>query len=89
MSLADLLGEGRRSWLSVPEVSRLLELDPSTVREVIKAGKMPGVQPTGERGPWRIPIDQLERHLRANGYQPDHIRQLRATWQGWLAAQEQ
>jgi len=79
---------GRRSWLSVPQVARLLELDPSTVRDAIKDGQLPATQPTGEGGSWRIRIDQFEAYLLAHHYTHDHIRELRTTWQAWLDAAE-
>jgi excisionase family DNA binding protein len=88
MSIADLLRQPERTWLTVSEVARLLELDPSTVRDTIEGGRLPGERPTGVGGSWRIPIDGLELHLRANGYSAERRRRLRQTWERWLAAQD-
>ena len=79
-------GTPTRRWLSVSQVARLLELDPSTVRDAIKDGALPAQQPTGEGGSWRIPTSRFEAYLSARGYSHEQIRELRTTWTAWLEA---
>jgi hypothetical protein len=77
---------GRR-WLTVPEVSRLLEIPANAIHKAIGRGKFPGVQPLGPGGRFHVPVDQLEQHLYANRYAHDVVRDLRATWTAWLEAE--
>jgi excisionase family DNA binding protein len=73
-------------WLTVGQVARLLEVDARTLRARIEAGTFPAEQPLGPASAYRIPTDRLEAHLYAAGCAHSYVRELRATWTAWLAA---
>lgn len=50
-----------RAWLSVEELARLLGRHPDTVRDDLRAGRLPGVK-VGRS--WRTPVADLEAFLK-------------------------
>jgi excisionase family DNA binding protein len=78
----------RRSWLTVSEVARILELDEHIIRRAIARGAFPAEQPTGQGGLYRIRPARLEAHLYATGHAHEQIREWMATASAWLAASD-
>ena len=74
-----------RSWLTVAEVARILELDEHIIRRAIARGAFPAEQPTGQGGLYRIRPARLEAHLYATGHAHEQIREWARTWTAWLA----
>ena len=74
-----------RSWLTVAEVARILELDEHIIRRAIARGAFPAEQPTGQGGLSRIRPARLEAHLYATGHAHEQIREWARTWTAWLA----
>lgn len=52
--------------LTVPEVADRIRVSEYTVREWLRAGRMKGLKPGGDRTGWRIRESEVERFLKAS-----------------------
>jgi excisionase family DNA binding protein len=60
--------EGNAEYVTVEEAAGLLHRTDRSVRKLLKAGKLRGVNPTGRR--WLIPRSEMQRFLGAAPLEP-------------------
>jgi excisionase family DNA binding protein len=65
-----------KTWLSVEQICRRLQIHPQTVRRWLRDGELPGAL-IGDRAGYRVNPDDLLLFLRSRGYRPEVLDSLK------------